>query len=232
MSTTFLVEPPPAAGKRASASAPPTAAPARARQPWDEFNPAALPEQRIVLENVTWEQYQAFDALLAGRHQPRLRYLDGCLEIMSISFRHEKLKCHLIRLTQDYLLEVGVDFWSQGSTTMAEVAKKSGREPDGSFCLDQRKPRPDLAIEVALSSGGVDKLEHYRRYGVPEVWLWWQDALHVFRLREDTSDYDPAERSACLPELDLLLLARCAQIEPTSAAIREFRRGLVTAAEA
>ncbi|MEO8840288.1 MAG: Uma2 family endonuclease, partial [Kofleriaceae bacterium] len=66
-------------------------------------------------------------------------------------------------------------------------------------------PLPDLVIEVVWTSGGLDKLEVYRRLAVSEVWFWKDDrfTVHVF----GPSGYALRERSAQLPDLDLALLA-------------------------
>ncbi|MFN9407014.1 MAG: Uma2 family endonuclease, partial [Dolichospermum sp.] len=39
------------------------------------------------------------------------------------------------------------------------------------------RKRPDLVIEVVVSSGGIDKLEAYKRLQIPEVWFWMNDEL-------------------------------------------------------
>jgi Uma2 family endonuclease len=43
--------------------------------------------------------------------------------------------------------------------------------------------RPDLAIEVIWTSGGLDKREIYRALGVREVWFWRKGRLTVHALR-------------------------------------------------
>ncbi|HEX7704323.1 MAG TPA: Uma2 family endonuclease, partial [Kofleriaceae bacterium] len=63
---------------------------------------------------------------------------------------------------------------------------------------------PDLAIEVVWTSGGLDKLEVYRRLGVGEVWHWKDDRLTVHVL--GANGYELHDRSHCLPDIDLELL--------------------------
>jgi Uma2 family endonuclease len=48
---------------------------------------------------------------------------------------------------------------------------------------DQNKEVPDLALEVVWTSGGLDKLEIYRRLGVGEVWIWKDGRITVHALR-------------------------------------------------
>ncbi len=83
-------------------------------------------------------------------------------------------------------------------------------------------------LEIALTSGGVRKLELHRRFAVPEVWFWHHHQLEVFALKADGSGYNPAQagRSYLLPDLDLRLLERCAALGSWQEARRAFRAGL------
>ena len=45
------------------------------------------------------------------------------------------------------------------------------REANESYELGQDRERPDLAIEVVITSGGIDDLEAYKRLQSPEVWF-------------------------------------------------------------
>ncbi|WP_228057081.1 Uma2 family endonuclease [Tychonema sp. LEGE 07203] len=65
---------------------------------------------------------------------------------------------------------------------------------------------PDLAIEIALTSGGVDTLEVYCGLQVPEVWFWANNQFSVCRLREQ--GYQLISRSEFLPELDFSVLSQ------------------------
>ena len=81
-------------------------------------------------------------------------------------------------------------------------------------------------LEIALTSGGVNKLEVYRRSGVPEVWFWRRNALEIFALRPDGSGYDRVSQSRLLPQLDVGLLERCVRIASWREARGAFRTGL------
>ena len=85
---------------------------------------------------------------------------------------------------------------------------------------------PDLALEIALSSGGIRKLELYRQLSIPEVWIWRKSRLEMHGLRPDGSGYDPLEESRFLPGLSKSLIERCIAIEPWEEARRIFREGL------
>lgn len=88
----------------------------------------------------------------------------------------------------------------------------------------EAKDRPDLVIEVVWTSGGLDKLEIYRRLGVGEVWFWKRDALSVHVLVDGR--YQPRAHSVCLPELDLDLVCRLVSVDPLNEAIRQLRESL------
>jgi Uma2 family endonuclease len=75
-------------------------------------------------------------------------------------------------------------------------------------------------VEVVWTSGGLDKLEIYRRIGVPEVWFWIQGTISVHRLVDDA--YTKVETSALVPGLDLKLLARLLAM-PAKDGMRELR---------
>ena len=177
--------------------------------------PAALaedaPEQRVVVCGLTWEQYEAIDRALGhARVGPRLYYLDGELEIMSTSLRHEEINGWLGSLVEDFFFESGVETFLHGQATMKKRMREAGAEPDRSWCFHTQKKFPDVVLEVALTGGGLPKREIYRRFRVPEVWFWRNDAIEIWILRANGSAYDgPERRSRILPELDFALLVRC-----------------------
>jgi Uma2 family endonuclease len=84
--------------------------------------------------------------------------------------------------------------------------------------------RCDLAIEVIWTSGGIDKLEVYRKLGVREVWIWRRGALEVFSLRGES--YVALERSELLRGIDLVELARFVDRQPMTRAVKEYRAAL------
>ena len=164
------------------------------------------PEQRAVYENLSWERYLALDKALGDdRPGPRFYYLDGTLEILTTSDEHERVKKWISRLLEIYLEEVmDFDITMRGQATLREALEKAGAEPDDSWCLGGEKKFPDLVLEIALTSGGVRKLELYRRFAVPEVWFWRKGQLEVHALLADGSAYERVQSgSRLLPELVL-----------------------------
>jgi len=81
--------------------------------------------------------------------------------------------------------------------------------------------RPQLAIEVEWTSGRLDKLEGYRRFGVSEVWYWRKGRIEVFALEGEA--YQEVPRSPLLPDLDLDVLASFLDRRSLTQAVRDFR---------
>lgn len=191
------------------------------------------PEERFITSYVRWEIYEALLAKLENNSHYRVTYLDGVLEIVSPSIRHEKVKKNLAMLLEHYMYRKRINCVPMGSTTFRNKAKKAGAEPDECYCIGEEKNVPDIAIEVNMTSGNIDKLEIYRRLGVKEVWMWKSNELNLYHLREeipkrfvDTYGYERIIKSEFLPELDISLLSQCALITNSLECIDEFERGL------
>ena len=73
--------------------------------------------------------------------------------------------------------------------------------------MGANRKRPDLVIEVVVSSGGINKLEAYKRLQIPEVWFWINDELLFYSLGNE--GYEAVSKSQLLPSLDVDLLMGC-----------------------
>ncbi len=179
-------------------------------------------EQRVVLEGASWHQYELLLTIL-GDDFPALRlsYLESTLEIMTSSPQHEELKTVIGMLIEAYFQETRTRFHGIGSATFRNVAKQRGLEPDECYCLGRKKEFPDLAIEVVLSSGMVDKLDIYQGLGVAEVWIWESGSFSLYHLR--ANGYEQIENSELLPECDVDLLASYVRPEEQFDAVMAFR---------
>lgn len=189
-------------------------------------------DQRVYLY-LEWPEFERFLDLRGDAPAPRITYLDGVLELMSPSNAHESDKKKLARLIEMYAWLLGLDLEGYGSWTLKTEERRGGVEPDECYVRDRAEPgeRPDLAIEVVYTSGGLSKLEAYRRLGVGEVWYWADGRLQLFALRG--AEYVSIEASAVLPEVDLELLGECMGVDRQGDAVRHLAgeltaRGLVT----
>lgn len=191
------------------------------------------PEEILITSNVSWEIYEALLVKLENNSYYRFSYLDGVLEIVSPSLKHEKLKKNLAFMVEYFLCKKCINGIALGSTTFRNKAKKAGAEPDECYCIGVEKNIPDIATEVNIASGNIDKLEIYRRLGIKEVWMWKTKKFNIYHLREeiplrfvDTYGYERVMTSEFLPELDISLLSRCALITDFHQCIDEFEEGL------
>jgi Uma2 family endonuclease len=182
-------------------------------------------DQRVILTGVAWTQYEALLNLF-GDDQPgvRVAYLGGDLEIMSPSRKHERIKKVVARLLELYALEKAIALTGLGSTTFREAAKERGAEPDECYCVGEEKDLPDIAFEVVLTSGGINKLAIYEGLGVPEVWFWRDGVLHVYGLTP--AGYERKDASTFLPGLHVARLASFVELPDQDQAIRSFRASL------
>lgn len=186
-------------------------------------------DQRIVLAGVPWSRYEVELALRGDKSVPRLTYLEGALELMSPSKEHERLASYIGRLVEVFADETGLELSPYRSWTLKSGPGKAGSEPDECYIVgdDQSKNVPDLVVEVVWTSGGIDKLEVYRRLGVREVWFWIDGALQAHVLGDQ--GYAAVARSMVMPGLDLGLLGEFLDRRTIQAAKRDYRAALLAA---
>jgi Uma2 family endonuclease len=184
-------------------------------------------DQLVVLNGVEWKTYCALRELFDSPGV-RMTYLKGALEIMSPSRRHEGYKKRIARLLELFALERSIPLSGYGSTTFRKALAERGLEPDECYVLGRElgdDDFPDIALEVVLSSGGINKLEVYRGLGVREVWFWHEGRFHLHALGPD-GYYSPIGRSALIPDLDFAELAALAEEPEQLAALKRYQSRL------
>lgn len=207
-----------------------------------ELRKALDSEAMFVTNDVSWDNYEVLLTKLEDNCHYRVTYLDGVLEIVSPSKRHESAKTRISFLVSLYLWRKQIQYFPLGSTTFKNEAKKAGAEPDECFCIGEEKNIPDLVIEVVITSGSINKLETYRRLRVAglrvaEVWFWQSNQLKLYYLRDTTQSeqasifgetygYEKITTSELLPELDIALLTRCLLISDPIQSNNEFDRSI------
>jgi Uma2 family endonuclease len=67
------------------------------------------------------------------------------------------------------------------------------------YCFGTDKDKPDLAVEINLTSGSINDLTKYEYLKIGEVWLWEQNKIRFFVYRE--SGYLELTTSTSLPSL-------------------------------
>jgi Uma2 family endonuclease len=190
----------------------------RARPP----APVLEQEQRMLINGVSWKDYVILREAL-DTPGLRMTYLRGSLELMSPSRTHELNKTTIARLIELYAFLRDLPLIGYGSTTFRREAKERGAEPDECWTVRRQMEEgqfPDIVLEVIHASPLLDKLEVYRGFDVPEVWLFEEGAFAVHRL--DGDGYRRVDRSALLPDLDFALIGRLGVLADQHAALREL----------
>jgi Uma2 family endonuclease len=180
----------------------------------------------VVLRGAAWSDFQRVLEMRGDSPVPRLAYLQGVLEIMTPSREHESLKSMIGQLVEVWCLERGIDFSAFGSWTLENKEADRGVEPDECYVFGEvaEPTRPDLAIEVVWTSGGVDKREIYRGLGVREIWFWRRGRITAYALR--AGGYEELRQSEVLPGIDLGQLTSFLDRPTASQAIRAYRAAL------
>lgn len=160
------------------------------------------------LSGISWDTYQRLLEEHEGRQSPRFTYDRGELEIMVISFEHERANRLLHDLFTVIAEERGVDFVNAGSTTLGRDDLERGFEPDTCIYIENSElvrgkrrielpqdPPPDLVIEVEITRSSMDKMQIFSAVGIREVWRYDGAQLRFFVL-EGTEYAERAESSA------------------------------------
>ena len=186
-----------------------------------------LDEQRLLLPgNYTWQYFERLQKTFANSKSIRLTYLDGYIEIMTVGEGHEFVKKMLAILLEAYFFEREIEFIPVGNATRKSEKKEASFEPDESYYVGAKGDNSNLAIEVILTSGNINKLEKYKRFDMTEVWFWENDRISIYRL--ENGEYERRDRSEICPDLDPELLARCvripSRIEARNALLQSLRK--------
>jgi Uma2 family endonuclease len=145
---------------------------------------------RILLHNVSWELYETLRQEVSNWHV-RMAYDSGDLELMSPSQSHGEIEWRFGIFLMELADVLGFPCKPLGSTTWKRPGAKKAKEADGCYYLSnyervRRKkidldvdPPPDLAIEVEVSRSSLNSLGIYQEIGVPEIWRFDGEELHI-----------------------------------------------------
>ena len=121
----------------------------------------------VRLHDVPWDEFEGLIAARGESPTPRVAYLAGELELVSPSRNHEAIKSMFGRLIEAWAEETGVDLQAYGSWLIKKKRARRGAEPDECYVVGlHTSAAPDLVIEVAWTSGGLDKLAIYAKSGL------------------------------------------------------------------
>ncbi len=142
-------------------------------------------EQRLVLEDISWQQFEAILAETGADRTSRFTFDRGRLEMMTPLEEHDR--CH--KLIESLILVLVEVMKLQVEGYKAPTLKRPDLglavEPETGYYLQhvaavQGKaaidlaldPPPDLILDVSLSKSTLDRLALYAALSVPEVWCY------------------------------------------------------------
>ncbi|MCV3213606.1 Uma2 family endonuclease [Plectonema radiosum NIES-515] len=194
------------------------------------------PGQRILLKDVSWQQFEGILEELGEKRASRIAYDKGVLEIMSPLPEHEINKVFLTNFVEVLLEELDIEFLPLGSTTFKNELMSQGIEPDNCFYIQNEAairgkdrldltidPPPDLALEIDVTSRTHPNI--YEALGVPELWCFEKGKLQINLLQD--GKYIESSSSRIFPNFPLQevipeYLQKC-KIEGRNKTMKAFR---------
>lgn len=170
------------------------------------------PGDRVLLNAVTWQEFEQILAELGEHRSTKLVYSQGILEIMAPLPEHEIAKEIIGDFVKALLEELDIEFCPMGSTTFKNQQMLEGIEPDQCFYIQNEAairgknridltidPPPDLALEIDITSR--TRPETYAKLGVKELWRFERGQLQINILVGDR--YEVSPESQIFPGLPL-----------------------------
>ncbi|MCT7989462.1 Uma2 family endonuclease [Laspinema olomoucense] len=163
------------------------------------------PGQRVLLQDVSWKEFEAILEDLGEHRGARIAYDNGTLEIRKPLTEQETGKVLISNFIEILLEELDLEFCPLGSTTFKNQVMAQGIEPDNCFYIKHEAavrgkdrldltvdPPPDLALEIDVTSRTHTTI--YQGLGVPELWQFDKGTLKISLLQEDGT-YQEGDRS-------------------------------------
>jgi Uma2 family endonuclease len=169
-------------------------------------------EQRVLLQNISWQLFESLLEELGENRSTRLAYHKGKLELMTPLPEHENRNRLLDKLIVALIEELKLEYNLFGSMTIKRQDMKAGKEPDSCYYIQNEArvrgkieldftvdPPPDLALEIDITSSSINQLEIYADLGIPEVWRYDGHTIHFYQLQG--KKYVECDRSPTFPIL-------------------------------
>lgn len=169
--------------------------------------------QSVVLYNTSWSAYEQISNAVHEQSRAHVTFDRGTLEIMTLSFKHERLGRLLETIFEAIALEFDIDFVAAGSTTFKREDLERGFEPDGCYYVQDaammRKknevnlefdPPPDFSIEIDITRSSIKRMNLFAAIGIGEVWRLKKGKVEIHILR--SGQYELTDRSSVLTGLD------------------------------
>jgi Uma2 family endonuclease len=195
--------------------------------------------RRILLNDVSWKEYEMFLEDFEEKPGWRLAYDEGKLEIMPPTYEHEYFGFTFHDFVRAYCDRFDIELIGARSTTFRRELVKKGVEPDECYYIQSAEkvigkkfnakeyPTPDIAVEVDITTDSIDKFPIYSALKVPEVWIY--DGKKVTFNKLKGKKYHQISHSISLPKLSaekLTEFLKLSQEKGQTFALKAFRKHL------
>ncbi len=195
--------------------------------------------RRILLNDVSWKEYELFLEDFAEKAGWRLAYNEGKLEIMPPTPEHESYSFSIHDFVRAYCEQFNLNLEGRKSTTFRRDFLEKGLEPDECYYIQSAQkiigtkikanefPAPDLAVEIDVTTNSLDKFPIYSALKVPEVWVFDGKKISFNKLRG--KKYHQISHSFSLPLLSAEKLTEYLKLsreKGQTLALKEFRQHL------
>jgi len=195
--------------------------------------------RRIVINGVSWKEYEIFLKDFEDHAGWRLAYHGGKLEIMPPTPEHEEYGFSFHDFVRAYCDKFEIELEGRKSVTLRREFLEKGVEPDECYYIQSAQkiagkkipakdfPVPDVAVEVDVTTESLDKFPIYAALGVPELWIYDGKNLTFYELEDE--NYHQIPNSRAMPRLSSEKLAEFLKISREKGqtfALKSFRSWL------
>jgi Uma2 family endonuclease len=171
----------------------------------------------LILQGVTWEEYERLLVDLENWSGMRATYYKGRLEIVSPSPKHEKIKIFVDHLVAAFCDHHNIPMENLGATTYKRERDEQGAEPGVCFYVTNLEgiigkdevdpdsdPLPNIAVEIDITNTTTTKFEIYGNFGAPEIWRYDGKRMRLYQLTGNK--YIEVSASTFFPALTSVVL--------------------------
>lgn len=183
-------------------------------------------EQRLVLSDVSYQQFENLLVELGQHRTARLTYVRGKLEMMTPMAEHERCRKLLESLILVLADEAGMAVEAIAPVLVIHRELQCSIQPDACYYLQSsaraerspnpdeivtiqlpQQPIPDLLVEVSMTKSALNKLAICASLGIPELWQYittggddvLKGAIQIYRLHNQA--YVESTHSDAFPGL-------------------------------
>jgi Uma2 family endonuclease len=178
------------------------------------------PGVTLIVQDVSWEDYEQLLEELEDHPGFRLTYDRGRLEIMSPRPQHERFKRFVEKMIDALADDLDLNVEPCGSATWKKEQEGKGTEPDTCYYVANADrvighddidlnidPPPDIVVEIESTNESTSKFPIYAVLRVPEIWRFnvRRNQVQMYELRGN--EYLEISASLSFPVLTPKVLA-------------------------